>query len=115
MRSVVEQRDNRQGSDIVDYRQGQQEDAQAGRVFRPNDRQCPDEKSGVGGDHHAPGPRVFPGLVEQQEDHGGQDQTRDRGDHRHRGPGPVGELADGELAGDLEADDEEEERHEARR
>ena len=31
----------------------------------------------------------------------------------HRRPGAIGELADGELARDLEADDEEEERHQA--
>ena len=33
--------------------------------------------------------------------------------HRHRRPGAVGQLTDGELALHLQADDEEEERHQA--
>ena len=72
-----------------------------------------DEERGVGGYHHSPRPRILPRRVEEQEDDGGDGEARDRGDDGHRGPGAIGELADREFTGDFEADDEEEECHQA--
>ena len=109
----VEERDHAQRADVVDHRQGEQEDSQPGRVFGLDDRKRADEERGVGGDHHSPRLRVLARRVEQQEDDGRHGEARDRGDDRHRRPGAVSELADGEFTGHFEADNEEEERHQA--
>ena len=109
----VEHRDHDQGAHVVDDGQGQQEDPQPAREFRLDDGERTDQERGVGGDHHTPRVGVLTGRVEQQEDARGYRESGDRGDDGHRRPGPVGELADGELARHLQADDEEEERHEA--
>jgi hypothetical protein len=51
------------------------------------------------------------GVLKGQVDERGQRQATDRTERRDDHPAPVAQLADGDLAADLQADDEEEHRH----
>ena len=80
----IEDADHRDRDDVIDDRQGQQEDPQLGRELRPDDRQGPEQEGGVGGDHDAPAVFVARTGVDREEDRGRQQHAADAGEHRRR-------------------------------
>ena len=109
----VEDRDDQHGAEVVDDRERQEEDLERERDARAEERQDADREGDVGRHRHAPAgdrglAQVEPGVDRRRHHH-----AAERGHHRQGGALPAGELADQELALDLEADDEEEDRHQA--
>jgi hypothetical protein len=114
-----EQADQAHRGEVVDYGQGQQEDPQVRRQLRPRDGQGGDGEGDVGGDRHGP-PMRGRALKKRRMPHvdGEVDQRRtrhaaERGDHRQGEPARIGQFAADDLVLDLQADDEEEDRHQA--
>jgi hypothetical protein len=109
----VEERDDAEGPDVVGHRHRQQEQPQRRREGRPRDREHAQQEGGVGRDDDAPGPGRLARRVEDQEEQGRHGQARDRCHQRHGRALGVGEAAHLELSPQLQADDEEEEHHQA--
>ena len=108
----IEQRDHDDRADVVDDRRRGQEDAELDRHPGPEHHEERHREGGVGRHRHAPavrpGPRGDqPGVDQRRRGHAAE-RRRDR---QRRGA-RAGEMADGELALDLEADDQEEDRQE---
>ena len=99
--------------DVVDDHQREQEHAQSRRAVAADEREDAERERGVGADRDAPALRVGRTAVEREIDERRRDDAADRGDDRRRQTPPLAQLAHVELAPDLEADDEEEERHQA--
>ena len=74
----------------------------------PDHGQRPEHEGGVGADHEPPCPAGFTTGCQRDVDQRRDDEAADRGEHGDGGTPWLGELADGELAPDLQADDEEE-------
>ena len=79
--------------------------------FGADDRQGAEQEGGIGRDHRPPGVLSRSAVVEAEKDQRRQQQARDRGHHRDDCPAAIDKLPDDEIALHLEADDEEEERH----
>ena len=109
----VGERDDEERGDVVDDHQREQEHAQSRRAVAADEREDPEREGGVGSDRDAPTLRVGRTAVEREIDERGCDDAADRGDDRRRQTPPLTQFAHVELAPDLEADDEEEERHQA--
>ena len=109
----VDDADHADRDDVVDDGQREQEDPQLRRHRRPDQRHHAQQEGGVGADHGAPAGGLLTGGVEREEDRGRHEHAGDAGDERDDGAAAVGELADGELLADLEADHEEEHDHQA--
>src|SRR4051812_47472750 len=75
-------------------------------------RERTQHESGVGADDDAPGARGLSTRSHRDVQQGRNDQTADRGQQGDRRTPWLPQLADGELTTDLQADDEEEQRHE---
>ena len=108
---VVEHPDREQGADVVHDGERQEEDPQAGGVLRADEREGAEQEGRVGRDDDAPGIRFAAREVEEHEDERGDDESRERRRHRDDRARAVGQLADRELALDLETDEEEEQGH----
>jgi hypothetical protein len=108
----VDRGDHHQRDQVVDHREGQQADPQAGAAGR-DQRQDSEREGGVGRHRGAPamGPAAAP--VEREVDPNRHRHPTRRRDNRDRHAAPLSKLPGVELALGLEADDEEEERHQA--
>ena len=107
----VEERDDRQGGDVVHDREREQEDPQLGGGSLAHQGEHAQGEGGVGGDRHPPTLRRVARRVHGQVD--GRRHQDPRAGRERRDPQPhlVGQLAHRHLAAQLEADDEEEEDH----
>src|SRR5262249_9189949 len=108
----IEYRDDDDGGEVVDDRQREQEDLQRGRNPRPEQRQHRDGERDVGGGWYRPAAHGF--RIAEIE--GGVDERRrvhaaERGDAWQGRAIEARQLAGQHLALDLEADQEEEDRH----
>lgn len=109
----VEDRDDGEGTDVVDDGESEHEDPQMRGVLRTDEREDADREGGIGRDDGAPGVRFRSGMVDQQKHQCRDDQSPDRrGDGKQRG-GWATQLPKGELAPDIESDSEEEQGHES--
>ncbi len=109
----VRDADDADRDDVVEDHQGEEEHPQLGGRGRADERQGPEEERGVAADDDAPPVGRLPAGVHRQVEQGRQHQPADAGEHGQDEAAPLGELADGEVAAHLEADDEEEQRHQA--
>ena len=103
--SRVDRRDHEQRGEIVDDREREQEDPDAGRRPRREQGKGAERERGVGRHSRTPAVRAGAASVEREEDRDGHDDpatSRQRGD---REAAPVAELPEVELALGLEADD----------
>ena len=110
---AVEDGDDDDGADVVDHGDRQQEHLERHRDTAAEQREHPKGKGDVGGHRDAPTllPRIAGG--DRQVEARGHHHATDRGEQRQQRGSPVAQFAHGELPLDLEADDEEEERHQA--
>ena len=113
MRLRVEERDHDQRDDVVDDGDRQQERAQPVGEARPDEREQAERERGVGRHRHPPPVRRRTAGIEREVDRDRAAMPAERREHRQREPAPLAQLAEVELAPRLEADDEEEERHQA--
>src|SRR5690606_20570791 len=109
----VEQRDDGDGQDVVGDGQGQQEHPERGGAAGTDDRDQAEGERGVGADRDAPAHGAGPARVERQVDQGGADHAADGGADRDHDDAPFAQFAEGEFAGQLQADGEEEQHHQA--
>ena len=108
---AVDDGDDDDGAEVVDDRQGEQEDLQRRRDPAPEQGHHPDGEGDVGGHRDAPPTAFGSAGVEGEVDQCGHDHAAEGGHRRQRGLAAVAQLADGPLAFDLQADDEEEDGH----
>ena len=108
---AVEERHDGDGADVVDDRQGQQEEPEAVGAARAEEREDAEDERRVGRHDDAPAGAGRPGRVEREVHRGGDDETAEGAQCRRRQVAAVAEFAGGDLAGDLQADHEEEQRH----
>ncbi len=108
----VEDGDDQHGQQVVDDREGGHEDAQSERCSLAEQGEDAEREGDVRRHRDAPAgsPRAASG--DSEEDRGRHDGASHGGCDRQRRPACGGELADQDLALDLEADDEEEDGHE---
>ena len=105
---AVEDRDDRDGDEVVDDREGEQERTQRRRQVRADDGEHRQRERDVGGRRDRPPLRAVATGIDGGVDESGDGDAahgRDDGNRRSRG---VLEIADDELVLELEADDEEE-------
>jgi hypothetical protein len=109
----VEDRDHQHGAEVVGDGQGGEEDLERGRHAVAEQRHDADGERDVGGHRHAPAAGRVARRVQREVERGGQEHAADgAGDREHR-LARSRQLAGEDLALDLEADDEEEDRHQA--
>ena len=116
----VEHGDDRDGDEVIDDGEGEQEGPQRARQVRADDGEHRQSEGDVGGRGDGPTPQhptdvgaaVASGEREHGDDeqHGGQDDAADRGRDRQRRLAAVGEVPGDELTLQLDAGDEEEDR-----
>jgi hypothetical protein len=109
----VEDGDDQDRPDVVDHRERQQQHAQRWRHPPAQQRQDADREGDVGRHRHAPAAAAGAAGVERGIDDGRRQHAAHRGEQRQRRPAQVAELSLVHLAPDLEAHDEEEDRHQA--
>ena len=107
----VEERHHGDRADVVDDGQGEQEQPEPVGAARPEQRQDAEHERGVGRHDDAPAGTGRAGAVDRQVDRGRDEQPAERAERRGRDVPAVAQLPDADLAGDLEADDQEEQRH----
>src|SRR5690606_5256554 len=108
-----EHRDDEDGDDVVEDREGEEEDAQPGREAAAEDGEDAECERDVGGGGDRP-PVLEPGARRHREvDEDGDDDAAEGGDRRAQRRGGAVELARGELVAQLDGDDEEEDREQA--
>jgi hypothetical protein len=106
----IERRHHENGADVVYDGCGGQEDAQFDRYPAPQHGDQRNRERGVGCHWHAPAVRPRPLRDDRQVQHCGyRHAAYGRGNRQRRGT-PGGQMADGELALDLEAYDQREDR-----
>jgi hypothetical protein len=110
---AVGERDHQQRDHVVDDDDRQHEAAQAVGEARPDQGEHPEGEGGVGRHRDAPPLRRPLARVEGQVDGDRHRHPAEGGEHRQGQATALAQLADVELAADLEPDDEEEERHQA--
>jgi hypothetical protein len=103
--------DDGDGADVVDDGEREQEDAERGRRPLAERGEHADGERDVGRHGHAPAARARAAAVEREVDQGRGGHAPERGDDGQGGALPARELAPVHFAPDLEADDEEEDRH----
>ena len=110
----VEDRDHHDRQQVVDDGEGEQERAQRGRQVGADDGQDGEGERDVGrrGDRPAAQRAGVPAEVEQDEQERGHRHAADRGGHGQRRPPRLAQVPGDELALELEARDEEEDRQE---
>ena len=110
----VGDRDHEQRDQVVDDDEREQEHAQAVRAARADEREHPERERRVGRHRDAPAVRRVAAGVEREVDAAiGDRHPAERGEHRQRDAAALAQLAHVELAPRLQADDEEEEHHQA--
>ena len=111
----VEDRDDDDGQQVVDHGEGEQEGAQRARQVGADHRQDGEGEGDVGGRRDRPAAQraVRAAEVEQHEEQRGHGHAADRRGDRQRGPARLAQVAGDELALELEARDEEEDRQQA--
>ena len=109
----VEHGDDDDGADVVDDGQGQQEHLDRRHDAAPEQAEHADRHGDVGG--HRDAPPVLPGTahVEAEVDQCRYDHPAKRGECWRCRLAAIAQLALDQLALDLQADDEEEQRHQA--
>ena len=108
----VEDRDDEDRTDVVRDGERNEEDFQAARDAVPQQRHHPDCERDVGCHRHAPTARARAGRVGGEVDERRCSHASDSREDGQQCLASFGEFADEDLALDLEADDEEEQRHE---
>ncbi len=108
----VEQRDHQDGADVVGDGERNEEHLERRRDSIAEKREHTECEGDVGRHRHAPPLHRRGARVESEVDGGGGDHAADGGNDRQRGALHRGKLADNDLSLDLQADHEEEERHE---
>jgi hypothetical protein len=109
--AAVTDRNHQNGSDVIDDRKRQHEDPQALRDAPPQESQAADDERGVGRHDRAPAVRAFSAQLERQVQGRGHEHPTQRGRDRERGHTRASQLAQDQLALELQRDHEEEERH----
>jgi hypothetical protein len=114
-RRGVEDGDDRDGQQVVDDRQGEQEGAQPGGQVGADHREDGEGEGDVGrGGDRPPGQRATPGAqVHRRVEHGRHHHAAHGGGDRESRLARVAEVAGDELALELQAGDEEEDRQQA--
>ncbi len=107
----VDDGDHDERAEVIDDRERQQEHTQPRGGARREQREGAERQGGVGGHRGAPAARTRATGVERQVDRDGHRHAANRRKHRDRQTAPLAQLAQIELALCLEANDEEEERH----
>ena len=109
----VRGRDHDERDEIVDHHDGQHERAEPVREARADEREHAERERGVGRHRSAPAVRRGTAAVQREEDGDRDEHAAETGQERQRGAATLAQLAHVELPSRLEADDEEEERHQA--
>jgi hypothetical protein len=109
----VEERDDEDRADVVDDRQGNEKDLERQWYARAQERKDANRERNVGRHRDAPARSAGAGRVERRVNPGGHDHAAECASDGEYGVSPRGELSDQHLALDLEADQEEEDRHQA--
>ena len=110
--AAVEDGDDRQAEQVVDDREGQQVGAHpVGQPAAARQGQRAQRERGVGGHRGAPAVRGRPPGVEGEVDRDRDDHAAEPGQERQRHPAAHPQLAHVPLAARLEADHQEEQRH----
>ncbi len=110
---AVDGGDDEQRAQVVDHGQGEQEDPQARGAAGRRQRQQAERERRVGRHRGAPAVRAPAAGVEGQVDGDGDEHAPEPGHDGQRQARAIAQLAEIELALGLQADDQEEERHEA--
>ena len=109
----VRGRDHHEREQVVDHDDGEDERPQAVGHAAPDEREQAERQRGVGRHRDPPAVRGRAAQVEREVDRDRGGHPADRGEHRQRQTPPLAQLAEVELAPRLEAEHEEEERHQA--
>ena len=112
----VEDGDDDDGEQVVDHCQGQQESTQRRGQMGRQHRQHRERKRDVGGGGYGPADQVLgvaAGEVDRHEDGRGHQHAADRRQDRQGGPAWIPQITGGELALELQSDDEEKDRQQA--
>ena len=109
----VDDRDHDQRAQVVKHGDGQQENAQAGRGARREQREGAQRQGRIRGHRRGPAAGTWAAGVEREVDRDGHRHATDRGHRGDRQPTPLTELAQVELPLGLESDDQKEEGHQA--
>ena len=107
----VEERDDEHGADIVHDRERRQEDLESGWRARRHHGQRPEREGDVGGHGHRPAALGDAAAARHQVDQHRDDHAADRRRDRQRRLARGRELSREGLPFDLEADQQEEDRH----
>jgi hypothetical protein len=75
----VEDRDHQDGADVVEDRNGEQEQPQLIWATRAEQRKRAEHERDVGRHRDPPAPRAVPAGIDQEEDDRGQDHSTERG------------------------------------
>ena len=108
---AVGEGDDEQRTEIVDDRERQQEHAQPRRTGGRDERKRAEGERRVGGHRRPPSPRAGAAGVDREVHADAQRHAAQGCDHRDRDAAPLAQLAEVELTLGLQADDEEEQRH----
>ena len=111
--SAVEDRDHDDRTDVIDDREGEQEQLESRWHPRPQEREDADREGDVGRHRDAPAAASVASEIHGNEDQGRERHSSESGEGRQRGRPPIAQLAVDDLALDLEADHEEEDGHQA--
>ena len=109
----VEDGDDENRADVVDDGEGEEEDTELRGKETSQQREHAEREGDVGGEGNPPAAAVLPRAVEGEEDEGGHDHPADGRHHGKRRLPRLAQLAMDDLSLDFEADNEEEDRHQA--
>jgi hypothetical protein len=107
----VEHRDHQDRADVVDDREGQQEQPCRRRDPAAEQAEHPDRERDVGRHRDPPTPAGVAAACDRDVDQRGDRHAPERSSDRQRGRARVAEVTADELVLDLQADDEEEDDH----
>ena len=114
-RDVLREREgnDRERYDVVKDHEGEEEGPHTRRPPATDEREEAQREGRVGRHRDRPAPGGRLAGVEREVDERRRQHPSDGGEDRRRDPAPFPQLSHVELTADLEADDEEEERHES--
>jgi hypothetical protein len=110
---AVAERDDEDRADVVGDREREQHDAEPGRHAGAEERHAADDEGDVGGHRDAPAVRGLTSRLEREVDRRRHHHAADRRHQRQHRLAGLPQLAEHQLALHLQADDEEEEHHQA--
>ena len=105
--------DDRDGDEVVDDGDGEQEGTETLGSTRRDQCEHPERERSVRGHRRCPAVLGGTARIGGEVDRDRNQHPTDRGEERHRDAPPFAKLADIELPPRLQPDDEEEERHQA--